>query len=106
MLDLSNISSSCVKCAKCVPSCTIYQVNRDEVTSPRGFIDLLGVYNKGSLKLDRNLKNIFESCFLCTTCTTLCPQSIDTASMIQQSRIDIAEKFGIAWYKRFYFYLL
>lgn len=106
MLDLSNISSSCVKCAKCVPSCTIYQVNRDEVTSPRGFVDLLGVYNKGSLKLDRNLKNIFESCFLCTTCTTLCPQSIDTASMIQQSRIDIAEKFGIAWYKRFYFYLL
>lgn len=106
MLDISSISSSCVKCAKCVPSCTIYQVNRDEVTSPRGFVDLLGVYSKNNLDLDRNLKNIFESCFLCTTCTTLCPQSIDTASMIQQSRIDIAEKFGIAWYKKFYFYLL
>lgn len=106
MLDLSSISLACVKCAKCVPSCTIYQINRDEVTSPRGFVDLLGVYNKGNIALDRNLKNIFESCFLCTTCTTLCPQSIDTATMIQQSRIDIAEKFGISWYKRFYFYLL
>ena len=106
MLDLSAISSTCVKCAKCIPSCTIYQINRDEVTSPRGFVDLLGVYDKGKINLDNNLKNIFESCFLCTTCTTLCPQVIDTAAMIQQSRIDIAEKFGISWYKKFYFYLL
>ncbi len=106
MLDLATISSTCVKCAKCIPSCTIYQVNRDEVTSPRGFVDLLGIYSKGDINLDNNLKNIFESCFLCTTCTTLCPQVIDTAAMIQQSRIDIAEKFGISWYKKFYFYLL
>lgn len=102
MLD----SLSCVKCAKCVPSCTIYQINRDETTSPRGFIDLLGIYNKGEIPLDRNLKNIFETCFLCTTCTTLCPKSIDTATMIIKSRIDIANKFGISWYKRAYFYLL
>lgn len=106
MLNLSSLSQSCVKCAKCVPSCTVYQINRDEVTSPRGFVDLLGVYDKQNINLDRNLKNIFESCFLCTTCTTLCPQSIDTAQMIQKSRIDIAKKYGIAWYKKAYFYLL
>lgn len=106
MFDLSSISQSCVKCAKCVPSCTIYQINRDEVTSPRGFIDLLGIYDKNKISLDKNLKNIFESCFLCSTCTTFCPQNIDTASMIQKSRIDIAKKFGITWYKKIYFYLL
>lgn len=101
MLD----SLSCVKCAKCIPSCTIYQINRDEVTSPRGFVDLLGIYDD-KIELDKNLKNIFESCFLCTTCTTLCPKSIDTATMIIKSRIDIAHRFGISWYKRAYFYLL
>lgn len=106
MLNLPDISQTCVKCARCVPSCTIYQINRDEVTSPRGFIDLLGAFGKGKIALDRNLKNIFESCFLCTTCTTHCPQSIDTARLIQQSRIDIARKYGIAWYKRAYFFLL
>lgn len=105
-MDLEFLSKSCVKCAKCVPSCTIYQINRDEVTSPRGFVDLLGVYNGGKIELDKNLKNIFESCFLCTTCTTLCPQNIDTANMIIQARIDIAKKFGISWYKRAYFWLL
>lgn len=105
-MDLLNISKSCVKCAKCVPSCTIYQINRDEVTSPRGFVDLLALCENKNLNLDKNLKNIFESCFLCTTCTTQCPQNIDTATMIIKSRIAIAKKFGISWYKRAYFFLL
>ena len=105
-MDIINLSKSCVKCAKCVPSCTIYQIHRDESTSPRGFVDLLALCEKGDLTLDKNLKNIFESCFLCTTCTTQCPQNIDTATMIIKSRIAIAQKYGISWYKRAYFFLL
>ncbi len=105
-MDIINLSKSCVKCAKCVPSCTIYQIHRDESTSPRGFVDLLALCEKGDLTLDKNLKNIFETCFLCTTCTTQCPQNIDTATMIIKSRIAIARKYGISWYKRAYFFLL
>lgn len=105
-MNIIDISKSCVKCAKCVPSCTIYQIHRDETTSPRGFVDLLSLCEKGELKLDKNLKNIFETCFLCTTCTTQCPAKIDTATMIIQSRIKIAKKYGISWYKRAYFFLL
>lgn len=105
-MNIIDISKSCVKCAKCVPSCTIYQIHRDETTSPRGFVDLLSLCEKGELKLDKNLKNIFETCFLCTTCTTQCPAKIDTATMIIQSRIKIAQKYGISWYKRAYFFLL
>ena len=105
-MDIINLSKSCVKCAKCVPSCTIYQIHRDESTSPRGFVDLLALCEKGDLTLDKNLKNIFESCFLCTTCTTQCPAQIDTATMIIKSRIAIAQKYGISWYKRAYFFLL
>lgn len=105
-MDIINLSKSCVKCAKCVPSCTIYQIHRDESTSPRGFVDLLALCEKGDLSLDKNLKDIFESCFLCTTCTTQCPAQIDTATMIIKSRIDIAKKFGISFYKRAFFFLL
>ncbi len=105
-MNITNLSKSCVKCAKCVPSCTIYQIHRDESTSPRGFVDLLALCAKGDLKLDKNLKNIFETCFLCTTCTTQCPAKIDTATMIIKSRIAIARKFGISWYKKAYFFLL
>lgn len=106
MLDITQLSNSCIKCAKCVPSCTIYKINKDETTSPRGFIELINAYNKNKIKLDNNLKNIFESCFCCTDCTTKCPITIDTANMIIKTRIDIAQKFGIRIYKKIYFYII
>jgi glycolate oxidase iron-sulfur subunit len=102
-----NVSSdACIKCAKCVPTCTIHSVNRDETTSPRGFIALLGEYQAGNLELDREVKDIFESCFLCTNCVSVCPKSLPTDQLIENVRKDLGEKFGIAWYKRFFFYLL
>ncbi|AAP77571.1 (Fe-S)-binding protein [Helicobacter hepaticus] len=106
MLDLQQTASACVKCGKCIPHCTIYMVNRDEVTSPRGFLDLLGAYKRGDIELDSTSRDIFESCFLCTTCVTHCPSSLPVDVAIESVRVDIAQKYGIAWYKRAYFYLL
>ncbi len=99
-------ADDCVKCGKCIPVCTIHQVNADEVTSPRGFIDLLAQYQQGHLELDKNAKNIFESCFLCTNCVDVCPNSLATDMVIEEVRADIADKFGIAWFKRGFFFLL
>ena len=106
LFDIQSTALSCVKCGKCIPDCTIYQVNRDETTSPRGFLDLLGAYKAGYLPLDKTSKNIFESCFLCTTCVQNCPSSLPVDTAIESVRIDIARKFGISWYKRLYFFLL
>ncbi|MBN2782313.1 MAG: (Fe-S)-binding protein [Campylobacterales bacterium] len=106
IFDFKKLADECVKCGKCIPVCTIHNVNADEVTSPRGFIDLLGAYKSGKLELDMNAKNIFESCFLCTACVETCPKSLPTDMLIEQARADIAQKFGIAWYKRAFFLLL
>ncbi|WP_281951415.1 (Fe-S)-binding protein [Nitrosophilus kaiyonis] len=106
MFNFTKISDECIKCGKCIPTCTIHQVNPDEVTSPRGFIELLGDYQKGELELDKNAKNIFESCFLCTNCVDVCPNSLPTDMVIEEVRADIAKKYGIAWYKRAFFWLL
>lgn len=100
------VADDCVKCGKCIPVCTIHNVNADEVTSPRGFIDLLGAYKRGNLELDKTAKDIFESCFLCTNCVDVCPKSLPTDMIIEQVRSDIAQKFGIAWYKKAFFLLL
>jgi len=100
------ISDDCVKCGKCKPVCTIFNINQDEATSPRGFIDLLGAYERDELELDQNAKDIFESCFLCTNCVEVCPNDLPTDMIIEQVRSDIAQKFGIAWYKRLFFWLL
>ncbi|MDP3265670.1 MAG: (Fe-S)-binding protein [Sulfuricurvum sp.] len=106
IFNYTETSDACIKCGKCIPVCTIHNVNADEVTSPRGFIDLLGAYQRGELELDFNAKEIFESCFLCTNCTDVCPKSLATDMVIEQVRADLADKFGISWFKRVFFYLL
>jgi glycolate oxidase iron-sulfur subunit len=106
IFDFTKISDECIKCGKCIPVCTIHDVNSDEVTSPRGFIDLLGAYKRGDLELDRTAKDIFESCFLCTNCVEVCPNSLPTDMIIEQVRNDIRKKYGLAWYKKLFFWLL
>lgn len=104
--DYQDISSACVKCAKCIPTCTIHLANGDEATSPRGFLDLIGAYDRGELKLDKNAKKIFETCFLCTNCVDICPNDLPVDRMIENVRNDLREKFGLAWYKKLFFFLL
>jgi glycolate oxidase iron-sulfur subunit len=106
IFNYAETSDECIKCGMCIPVCTIHNVNADEVTSPRGFIDLLGAYQQGNLELDKNAKDIFESCFLCTNCVDICPKSLPVDMIIEQVRADIADKFGIAWFKKGFFYLL
>lgn len=104
--DYSKISDTCIKCGKCIPTCTIHNINSDEVTSPRGFLELLGAYKQGHLELDKNAKDIFESCFLCTNCVDVCPNDLPVDMLIEQARNDIRLKFGLAWYKKLAFFLL
>ena len=106
MFDFTKISDDCIKCGKCIPVCTIHDVNGDEVTSPRGFIDLLGAYKRGELELDKTVKNIFESCFLCTNCVEVCPNNLQTDMIIEQVRSDLRKKYGLAWYKKLAFFFL
>jgi len=106
IFNFTATSEDCIKCGKCIPVCTIHQINPDEATSPRGFIELLGAYQQGHLELDKNAKDIFETCFLCTNCVDVCPNSLATDMVIEEVRADIADKFGIAWFKRGFFFLL
>ena len=106
MIDFSKYAESCIKCGKCVPNCTFHLINPEEVTSPRGFLELLGAYKRGELELDKELKKIFESCFLCATCVNICPNSLPTDTLIEEVRYEIARKFGIKWYKKVFFWLL
>ncbi|AFI06053.1 (Fe-S)-binding protein [Helicobacter cetorum] len=100
------VGETCVKCAKCVPTCTIYRIHKDESTSPRGFLDLMRLNAQNKLKLDTNLKTILETCFLCTACVETCPFHLPIDTLIEKAREKIAQKYGIAWYKKSYFSLL
>ena len=105
-MKFSQISDACVKCGKCIPVCTIHDINPDESTSPRGFLDLLSAYKDGNLELNKEAKKVFESCFLCTNCVEVCPSKLRVDNAIEEVRYDIAKKFGIAWYKKLIFFFL
>jgi glycolate oxidase iron-sulfur subunit len=104
--DFRASSDVCVKCGKCKQSCTIFQINQDETTSARGFVDLLGEVQKETLELSKSTKSIFDTCFLCTNCVTDCPLDLPIDTMIQNIRFKAGVKFGISWYKKLFFYLL
>ena len=106
MYEYSKVYDDCLKCGKCKPVCTIFNISGDETKSPRGFIDLLNAYQEDVLVLDKNTKDIFESCFLCTNCVDVCPNDLPVDTIIEQVRFDLARKYGIAWYKRLFFFLL
>ena len=105
-MSYESITNACVKCGKCVPGCTIHEINADESTSPRGFLELIAAVRGGELNLDKNVKKIFESCFLCTNCVDACPSSIRVDSAIEGVRSLLAKRYKIAWYKRLAFALL
>lgn len=105
-MNYESITNACVKCGKCIPVCTIHDIHADETTSPRGFLDLIAAYKQNELKLDKNLKHIFESCFLCTNCVEACPSSLRVDSAIEGVRYELAKRYNIAWYKKLAFFLL
>jgi len=106
VFKFSEISDMCIKCGKCIPGCTIHRVNPDEATSPRGFLDILKGVEEGDIQIDKTFKDTVESCFLCNQCVEICPNSLPTDFMIENARNLVAKKFGIAWWKRAFFFLL
>lgn len=106
MFKFSEISDMCIKCGKCIPGCTIHRVNPDEATSPRGFLDILKGVEEGEIEVDKNFKDTVESCFLCNQCVEVCPNSLPTDFMIENARNLVAKKFGIASWKKIFFFLL
>ncbi len=106
MFKFSDISDMCIKCGKCIPGCTIHRVNPDEATSPRGFLDILKGVEEGDIEIDKTFKDTVESCFLCNQCVEVCPNSLPTDFMIENARNLVAKKYGIAWWKKAFFFML
>ena len=101
-MELQDIASACVKCGKCIPTCTTYQLHKDEVHSPRGFLESIYQYTQGNLALDASLQDALDTCFLCNHCVSSCPISLPIDGAIEQMRMRAKKSF----FKRFYFFLL
>lgn len=81
-----DLQSNCISCNLCYSSCPVYEVNKDFIAP---FL-LTKIYRYIEDKRNENridLLNIVQvngiwDCTLCSACTTVCPQNIDSKSDI------------------------
>ena len=70
--------NSCSRCGLCQAVCPIYQITKNDCTSPRGKFILINDLLKNNLKPSKKLKNYMTMCINCKKCINYCPSKIDT----------------------------
>ena len=87
--DLNN----CSRCGLCNAVCPVYQLTKNDCTSPRGKFIMLYDLLKNKLKPSKKMKKYMTMCINCGTCTKYCPSKIDTTKINEAFRKDCPEFF-------------
>ncbi len=96
----------CGKCGICIQTCPVYQEDLNELTTPRGKMQLIRHYCEGDLASSRHLQQVVSKCLMCGGCTAFCPSGIDHESIYMAMRKNMQEDHGEDWKKRIFFHLL
>ena len=83
-----DLQSNCILCNICYSSCPIYDVNKEflgpfALSRALRYVNDKKLSNKSSI-LDSIQSNGIWDCTLCSSCTFVCPQNIDSKSDIMQ----------------------
>ena len=83
-----DLQSNCILCNSCYSSCPIYDVNKDflgpfALTRALRYVNDKRLINKGTI-LDSIQSSGIWDCTLCSACTLVCPQNIDSKADIMQ----------------------
>src|ERR1700691_3155566 len=75
----------CVHCGFCLPACPTSSLWREEMTSPRGRIHLVGQLLDGA-PLTPATADHFDRCLGCMACMTACPSGVQYDQIIEAAR--------------------
>ena len=84
--DLRALTSDCVHCGFCLPTCPTYVVWNEEMDSPRGRIQLMEANLDGTLTLNPTVTQHFDRCLGCLACVTACPSGVRYDLLIEATR--------------------
>lgn len=79
---LQDSAVRCTRCNACAQSCPSYLLQREEVFSPRGRVQLLRLICEGKLKAHEHaglLQKTVSACLLCARCSDACAGNIPVA---------------------------
>jgi glycolate dehydrogenase iron-sulfur subunit len=82
---LRELTSDCVHCGFCLPTCPTYQLWGEEMDSPRGRIYLIDQVLDGA-ELTAAGAEHFDRCLGCMACVTACPSGVQYDRLIEAAR--------------------
>jgi len=91
---ISELTSDCVHCGFCLPTCPTYVLWGEEMDSPRGRIQLMEAHLDGTVTLSRTVVEHFDRCLGCMACLSSCPSSVEYDRLIETTRATIERQHG------------
>jgi glycolate oxidase iron-sulfur subunit len=88
---IRELTSDCVHCGFCLPTCPTYVLWHEEMDSPRGRIHLMDARLDGTVTLNATVTTHFDRCLGCMACLTACPSGVRYDRLIESTR-DAVEK--------------
>ncbi len=83
---LRSLTSDCVHCGFCLPTCPTYQLWSQEMDSPRGRIQLIDARLDGTVGLSPPFVSHFDRCLGCLACVTACPSGVRYDRLVEATR--------------------
>ena len=83
---LRSLTSDCVHCGFCLPTCPTYLLWSEEMDSPRGRIQLMEARLDGTIALNTTVIGHFDACLGCMACVTACPSGVQYGKLIEATR--------------------
>jgi glycolate oxidase iron-sulfur subunit len=90
----------CVHCGFCTAVCPTYVLTGDERDSPRGRIALIQTMLESDAAPAPETVHHLDRCLSCLGCRTICPSTVDYATLIDTARAHIEENFRRPWPER------
>ncbi len=85
------ILRKCVHCGFCTATCPTYQLNGDELDSPRGRIYLIKQALEGA-QVSRRTQLHLDRCLTCRNCETSCPSGVNYSRLVDIGRTVVDDR--------------
>jgi glycolate oxidase iron-sulfur subunit len=90
---IRELTSDCVHCGFCLPTCPTYVLWREEMDSPRGRIHLMDARLDGTVTLNATVTQHFDRCLGCMACLSSCPSGVRYDRLIESTRAAVEQEF-------------
>jgi glycolate oxidase iron-sulfur subunit len=89
---IRELTSDCVHCGFCLPTCPTYVLWHEEMDSPRGRIHLMDARLDGTIALNDTVTTHFDRCLGCMACLSSCPSGVRYDRLIETTRAAVEEE--------------